>query len=136
MQPLREGCWGEHTCLGGAILIVQVLDVIFPSFTHCLLSVMMFDRWNLGLCLILAFWDDKQHHPERRAKFHKWDFWESRCWRMCSSPMLTASSTDVCTIGKQEVVQQWSCDVLQLRQHQPLRGFYDHRRHGNRPLVV
>lgn len=38
----------------------------------------------------------------------------------------------LCVSRKQQVVQHWSCDVLQRSQHQPLRGFYDHRRHGNR----
>lgn len=65
---------------------------------HCLLSVVMFDRWNLrsvwppGMVLLNAEINSTNGIFAQGPG-------ESRCWRMYSSPMLTASSTDLCTIG-------------------------------------
>lgn len=51
--------------------------------------------------------------------------------------MLTASTTDLFDLlGKLQGVQQEACDVLQMGQHQLLKGFYDHRHQGDRPVAI
>lgn len=33
-------------------------------------------------------------------------------------------------------MERGTCDVLQVGQHQSLKGFYDYRREGHRPVVI
>ena len=42
----------------------------------------------------------------------------------------------VCPVGKLQGVQQGTYNVLQVAQHQSLKGFHDHRRQGDRPVVI
>jgi len=42
----------------------------------------------------------------------------------------------ICSVSKLQEVQQGGWYVLQMAQHQPLKGFHDHRRQGDGPEII
>lgn len=63
---------------------------------------------------------------------------ESRCCRMYFSPMyFRLHHPLICLpVCRLQGVLQGACDVLQVGQHQSLKGFHDHGRQDDRPVVI
>ena len=95
-------------------------------------------HFELGELLIKDFRDNG---VERRAEVHKQDP-GIRPWVVEVVQYVLQSHVDsiirrpVCPVGKLQGVQQGSYNVLQVAQHQSLKGLHDHRRQGDRPVVI
>lgn len=74
----KEEQRGEDTSLGVPVLIVQVLDEIFPSFTCCKCYPLTDGSWynELGEFRVEDFWDDdvkcRAKVDKQNSSIHPW----------------------------------------------------------------
>ncbi|MED6236733.1 hypothetical protein ATANTOWER_013437 [Ataeniobius toweri] len=64
--------------------------------------------------------------------FHGW----SRCCRINCRPKYSIIWQPFRQVRKMQCVQQGSCDVFQMLQHQSLKEIHDHKCQDDRPLVI